>query len=576
MRTYVVAWARSVVMVCASVLVFAAGMAVLGQENAGGGEAASTTVVLRGRVVNKVTGEAIGRALVTTAGNEFATMTNDRGEFEFVMTQRESETNSEVAGNGVVLRTKGPNARKAALRAKKPGYLESRWTDERIAETSTGVTIYLVPEAMIVGHVNVPGTEGEARIQCELYRRHSEEGKEKWEPAGTFMTWANGEFRFSELRAGTYRLITHEQMDQDSLAAGPGAEMFGYPPIYYPNTTDFSLASGITVKAGETAHANVTVERHAYYPVKIPVVSSAMVPMQVIVYPMGHWGPGWALGYNPTGRTIEGLLPDGNYTVELEAFAGATGSTGITNFAVRGGPFEGPPARLVENATVTVKVREEFQHEQNGGAQGMVGMTNRGPENVSVVLRSTDDRRGGEHDVAAQPLDGADPQTLVAPNVRPGRYRVTAFAGNAYAASIESGGADLLKQQLVVGMGGAVPPIEVTLRDDGAEVSGTVEEAAGSVANEENAPTRFVYLVPVGGAGWQQAQIMGTRNGSFTVPNVPPGDYLALAYSEVPQDLALGDEEFVKRMEGLGQKVHVEAGEKVSVKLKVIAGSEGE
>ncbi len=279
---------------------------------------------------------------MTTAGDEYATMTNDRGEFEFAMTERESETNSPgVAGTGVVLRTGGPGARSSALQAKRPGFLDSRWTNERMVETSTGVTIYLVPEAMIVGRVIVPGTDGEVRIRCELYQRQIREREEKWEPAGTFMTWANGEFRFSGLHAGTYRLITHEQMDQDSLAAGPGAEMFGYPPIYYPNTTDFSLASAITVKAGETAHANVTVERHAYYPVKIPVVNSAMVPMQVTVYPMGHWGPGWALGYNPMERTIAGLLPDGNYTVELEAFAGTTGSTGITNFAVKGEPLEG-------------------------------------------------------------------------------------------------------------------------------------------------------------------------------------------------------------------------------------------
>ena len=32
-------------------------------------------------------------------------------------------------------------------------------------------TIYLVPEALIVGRVTVPGSEGDVRIQCELYRR---------------------------------------------------------------------------------------------------------------------------------------------------------------------------------------------------------------------------------------------------------------------------------------------------------------------------------------------------------------------------------------------------------------------
>ena len=536
--------------------------------------AESTTVTVRGRVVNKVTGEPIGHALVTTAGDEYATMTNDRGEFEFAMTERESETNSPgVAGNGVVLRTGGPGARSSALQAKRPGFLDSRWTNERMVETSTGVTIYLVPEAMIVGRVIVPGTDGEVRIRCELYQRQIREREEKWEPAGTFMTWANGEFRFSGLHAGTYRLITHEQMDQDSLAAGPGAEMFGYPPIYYPNTTDFSLASAITVKAGETAHANVTVERHAYYPVKIPVVNSAMVPMQVTVYPMGHWGPGWALGYNPMERTIAGLLPDGNYTVELEAFAGTTGSTGITNFAVKGGPSEGAPVRMVENATVTVNVRPNFPTAPINDNGGYTGPGDVRLLDTYVTLKAMADSAAGQRDVRTRPVEGSDNRTLLAENVRPGKYGVRAFSRTGYVASIESGGVDLLKQPLVVGMGGSVPPIEVTLRDDGAEVSGTLEETEGNVVAGGGNP-RFVFLLPVGRGGWQQPPSTVTQNGTFTLQNVPPGDYVALAYAGGPQDLGFGDEESVKRLESQGQAVHVEAGEKVSVKVKVVGSQE--
>ena len=325
-------------MVAMALGVMACSGSVLGQESGAGAASESTTVTVRGRVVNKVTGEPIGHALVTTAGDEYATMTNDRGEFEFAMTERKSETNSPgVAGNGVVLRTGGPGARSSALQAKRPGFLDSRWTNERMVETSTGVTIYLVPEAMIVGRVIVPETDGEVRIRCELYQRQIREREEKWEPAGTFMTWANGEFRFSGLHAGTYRLITHEQMDQDSLAAGPGAEMFGYPPIYYPNTTDFSLASAITVKAGETAHANVTVERHAYYPVKrIPVVSSAMVPMQVTVYPMGHWGPAGRWDTTRWSERLRGCCQMGITRWSWKRSAGTDGIDGNYEFCGEG------------------------------------------------------------------------------------------------------------------------------------------------------------------------------------------------------------------------------------------------
>ncbi len=60
-------------------------------------------------------------------------------------------------------------------------------------------------------------------------------------------------------------------------------------------------------------------------------------------------------------------------------------------------------------------------------------------------------------------------------NVRPGRYwlKVTPYRG--YVASAVAGSADLLRQPLVVGPGGASLPIEIVLRDDGAAIDGTVE-----------------------------------------------------------------------------------------------------
>jgi hypothetical protein len=574
---------------------------VWAQGNGATDETVVTTVVVRGRVVNKVTGEGIGRALVTTVGDEYAVMTDDRGQFEMKIVERMPKgmpagivgsvagavpilpggrmgVGGMVSVGGVGMRT---------LQARKPGYLPERNVGSRVSSKEAGqweTTIYLLPEALIVGRVNVPGTEGEVRIECELYRRRMEEGKETWQAAGTFTTWANGEFRFSGLEAGTYRLITHEQMDRDSMVARPGAELFGYPPIYYPNTTDFSVATTITVKAGETAQANLTVARHAYYPVRIPVGNApAAGGMNVLVHPMGHWGPGWSLGYNPGEQAIEGMLPDGNYTVELDSF-GENGSTGIGNFVVSGGPFEGAPVRMVGNTSVTVNVREEFQH-NNGGDEREVGMRNGRPSNITVMLRDVapEESRGSGRGAQARPMEGTDSRTLILENVQPGRYRVTVYAGNGYVAAMESGGVDLLKQPLVVGMGGAVPPVEITLRDDGAEVSGTVEAAAGANAEAgENGDAQrlyVVYLVPMGHEGWQQPQVAMAFNGAFQVPNVPPGEYLALAYenAQPEQDIPpFGDEEFLKRVEEMGQRIQVEAGEKVNVNLKVIAGGEKE
>jgi hypothetical protein len=561
---------------------FACSGVVWAQEKSAAVETVSVTKTVRGRVLNQVTKEPIARALVTTTGDEYAVMTDDRGQFEMNITDSVPKglvpgvAGGAIGGGGIGVSN--------GLTARKPGFLPMRrvvmvaFALGSTAEQYADVTIPLVPEALIVGHVSVPGAEDEVRINCGLYQRRISEGNETWQVAANFMAWANGEFRFSGLEAGTYRLITHEQMDRDSRVTMPGAPLFGYPPIYYPNTTDFSLARPIVVKAGETAQVNLTVERRAYYPVRIPVGNAPAAGMEVAVHPMGHWGPGWSLGYNPMEQTIEGMLPDGNYAVELEALVLA-GSTGMANFAVKGAPFEGTPLHLVPNTSVSVNIRTEFQHGQSvaegGNTREAADMR---PVNIAVGLSPMDEFGRPGRGYPARSVEGTNNRTLMIDNVKPGRYRVTA-GGDGYVASIESGGNDMMKQPLVVGMGGGVVPIEVTLRDDGAEVSGTVEGMnAGGTAREttQGSPTSIIYLVPIGQGEWQQPMMMPAWNGMFQFMQVTPGEYLLLGYEEDQIDLPYGEEEFVKKMGGKGQRIRVVAGEKLSVKVKLIAGGEGE
>jgi hypothetical protein len=292
---------------------------------------------VRGRVLNAVTKEPVAGALVIIMQDTIATFTDDHGQFELKISDKNDAEN-------------GPAVRKVAswlIEVRKPGFLQSERAATAVylpgssATEQPEVTIHLVPESLIVGRVEVPGSEGDVRILCQLYRRDMSEGRETWAPERSFTTWVDGEFRFSGLKAGTYKLITHEQMDPDSRLLTPGAQLYGYPPVYYQNTTDFSVASPIVVKAGETARVKLTVARRAYYPVKI---AAANIPagqvLQLMVYPLGHHSPGWSLGYNPREETIEGILPDGNYTVEAST-PGEKEMSGTLNFSVRGGLWKG-------------------------------------------------------------------------------------------------------------------------------------------------------------------------------------------------------------------------------------------
>ena len=528
-------------------------------------EKETRVTTIRGRVLNQGTKEPLGRALVITSGDVYATMTDDRGQFELKIVEQRPKAPGEgnVAGGRAIMQF----GVRVSLQARKPGYLLPKPSRARIVkEGLQEATIYLVPEGLIVGRVTGAEAGG---MQCQLYSLSPKDAT-SWEPGQTFTLWANGEFRFSGLPAGNYRLITHELPDRDSLGLGPGAQMYGYPPVYYPNTTDFSSATPIVVKAGETTQVNLTVARREYYPVRIPIANPPATPaIRVSVYPRGHWGPGWSLGYNSREQMIEGALPNGNYTLELETFEEHS-STGIVNFTVGGQEARGPAVNLVPDATVSVNLREEFR-----ARQGEFLQTNdqQDLQKAQVFLRPLDDSFGKRNVANAQPVEGTKGQNLTLRNVRPGAYRVEVNAFGGYAAVVESGGVDLLRQPLVVGMGGAVPPIEITLRDDGAEVSGVIEGSPAAQGNPQDSGAswrheRTISLVPFEPRRPQRINYR-TLDGSFYMHSLAPGDYLVVAYDDEQGSYNpdLGDEGFLEK----AQKFHVEAGDKLTnLRIKMI------
>jgi hypothetical protein len=260
-----ISWLRRAV----SVLLFS-GIAVCGcawaQFNQGSSSTANLPSSVQGTVLNRITHEPIGRALVYSPDQRYAALTDDRGHFEFKFPPQEPEPEGDRPDttDAEALRVRQMramrNSRPVAFMARKPGFLQNTENPShgRADATQPEITIYLDPESLIIGHVTLPGTEGDLRVRLELYRRDVHEGQEHWTPAGTFTTWADGEFRFCDLQAGTYKLVSHEQLDRDPFNFTPGGQLFGYSPIYYPGASDFSAARPIQLAAGATFQANLT------------------------------------------------------------------------------------------------------------------------------------------------------------------------------------------------------------------------------------------------------------------------------------------------------------------------------
>jgi hypothetical protein len=544
---------------------------------------------IHGVVINSVTHEPVGHALVFSADGRLGTLTDDQGRFEFVLPQtadagsREGSTGSEVT----VSFTGGGFG--GWLNARKPGFLDST---DRFARRwgqipATGVppapgvelTIPLTPEALIFGKVDLPGASGADRITVQLQRRRVVDGRARWEEATGVSTRANGEFRLFGLEAGTYKLLTHEVMDRDPLTADPRGPMMGYPPVYFPNASNFQSAGTIELKAGATFQAELSPVKQAYYPVKIPITnppeeSNVMVEVAV----QGHKGPGFALGYNEAEQRIEGSLPNGMYVVEAMG-QGRQIVSGSETIVIKGAALEAPAMTLGPDSTVQVKTKLDFKQNPEAGrilsvTAAIGGREGRG-QDLMVRLEPADDaiELGGS-------ISSSEDQMTFG-GLLPGQYWVRINALRGYVAAATAGDVDLLRRPLTVGRGQTLA-VEVTLRDDGAEVAGTIEGLGGSGVGEASVKVEvqsaeaaaYVYCVPLPDSAGQFRQTQAGRDGKFNLQQVPPGAYRVMAFAHPQNEMEYHNREAMQAYDAMGQVIRVSAGQKESVRLPLLAGSE--
>ena len=593
------------------------------QGNSGGD--AGDAGVLRGTVVNGVTREPVGRAEVYSSDNRFAVMTDERGRFEMVFKRKRVEAgpvalggvsigggpgglasgsgggegSGGIAGDvpgGIVGGAIGTTAVVAGaggaqsqpMEWDRPDYLTPRkngflFEMEGVPGVGVGrdqseVTLTLVPEARVIGRVTLPGGEGAWGIQVSLYKRQVDGGRVRWVSAGRVLAKSDGEFRFAELGAGSYKLLSEELLDTDPLTSDPRGQLYGYPPLYYPAAADFGSGAVIRLKAGETFPVSLTPEKKKYYPVRIGFAgSSAGVVPQVEVSREGHDGPGFSLGYDFRDGSIGGTLPDGNYSVKITSQGGAA-LTGMTNIAVNGGPSVGWTVAMVPGSTVHVRVNEEFSRTQEGGqVTGTDGIRNGAvprPQYVQVSLVPVVEFDNQQQYAAQQQAD-LDGDELVIENVPPGKYRVVAQAAQVgYVSSMRCGDTDVQHSILEIGAGATVPPIEVTIRDDGADVSGTVVEVAKR--NQGRAlptawqpePPAVVYFVPVHEGGAEVREAWVEFNGIFRLPQLAPGSYRVLPFDHPKPNLEFANEEAMAQYDA--QVITVAPGQKEQLRVSFL------
>jgi hypothetical protein len=546
---------------------------------------------LHGTVVNGVTHEPIGHALVFSPDNRFATMTDDQGHFDFVLPRAEPgplksqpteaiqpshPVNDEVAAfkeASIISRSLRPSQ----LGARKPGFLDDSAL-QNIAQDQKEVTIPLVPESLVIGRVVLPDETD--RILVEIDHRQVQDGRVHWVMAQTTVAKSNGEFRFAGLHPGTYKLFTHELLDRDPLTFDPHAQLYGYPPAYFPTATDLAAAATIELTTGGTFQGNLSPVRQPYYQVRVPV---ANVPsgagLQVAVSSQGRRGPDLSLSYNLQEQSIEGMLPAGTYTLEVLS-SGSPALTGTATISLKGGVLQAPAMVLQPSGSIAVVVKEEFTSTENTVAANGNGHPFHvsGPRRyLNMMLWPADDFGLENAAYLGSPSPSGD-DSLAVPNVQPGRYWVQVTSYRGYPASITSGGTDLLDHPLVVAAGGSASPIEITMRDDWAHGVAKIERAnearPGASSNAEasapsgtNAAPVWLYLIPLPDSPGQFQEISLSLNNESADIQVSPGEYRVLAFDHQHPKLEYRDPEAMRAYDEKGPVVHFLAGQKEQMTL---------
>jgi hypothetical protein len=554
--------------------------------------------VVRGVVISTATREPIGHALVYSTDKRFATLTDDQGRFQFVAPPASETAASSVNGTvEVETRTIGGSNPVGAsfptlpnlLMARKPGFLStdegrSPW-DLAVVEPGKDVTIALVPEARIVGRVVLPSSNAADRITVTLYHRMVIDGRTQWGFAAEVATHSNGEFRFAGLEAGTYRLFTGELMDRDPLTFEPSGRAYGYPPSYFANASDFQTASEIQLVAGSTLQVELSPVRQAYYNIKLPVTNvPADDELLVTVAIQGHKGPGFELAYNRREQRVEGSLPNGTYAVEA-ASQGRRAATGSATITVKGGPVERPAIALVPNGSVHIEAKLEFTPEvqtesssesrAEGRAGGITISVSSHAGMFTVMLEPADEFAHPEMPNGPTSMSQND-NTVTFIDVPPGRYWVKVNSPLGFAASVKSGDADLLRVPLTVHSGASLR-VDVALRNDGAEISGTVKGGKTETPGVSTIASRargFLYCIPLPDSPGQfrESQIM--QDGSFQLEQLPPGSYRVLVFDRPQTNIEFRNADAMRAFERKGQVIRLSAGQKENLTLQVIPSNE--
>jgi len=469
---------------------------------------------LRGKVISAATSEPVPGALVQIPGQP-ARFSDSDGTFAF----------SDLPPGRVV------------ISARKPGFFNQRELGGWIVSeppievpSSAPVLVKLTPEAVIFGEVKNADGDPIEGITVRVERWRVLDGRRQLQLEKEATTDDEGKFRMAELLPASYFLAFLTANNGTTFVPGISRKakpQEGYGLQFYPGVADVQAATAFAVRSGASVHIT-----HNFVKQRLFQISGAVrggIPQSSfdvhLTNSLGETAPGNPRFDPNTGDFQIFGIPAGTYlltAVQIQFQSPAQVVVDPPMIATQtlhvDRDLTGVVLTLGSGISIPVQVRQEFSSAPNENHQVYVHLLAKDfAQNSAAVM------------VPPRPEDRRAPNQLE--NLSPGAFWVEAQPSSPqdYVAELRCGNLDLLRDELVIAPGASVPSIDVTLRNDVAQLSVALRQkdrpAAVLIYSSDYPRSSRLLPFPPGSA-------------SLPVSNLPPGKYQVLALAEV------GDLEF--------------------------------
>jgi hypothetical protein len=371
----------------------------------------------------------------------------------------------------------------------------------------------LTPTAAITGHV-VNATGGPAQgvsVSAETPNGNS------WSST----TDDKGQFRIGGLRPGKYRVkATPQSMPLPPEIRSDGRIEQKEAATYYPGSLDTKTAQRLEIKADtEISGVDIKLIQTPIVQVsgKVTDIPAGVKDVMVSVRPSGQGASVKANGTFSLWR-----LDPGKYTLQAQHWGQSTMLSTPIEIEVTAANLEHLELRMIPPFEIAGQLR--FDDDQSRETPNAPGRSNTAAPSAPSVLPHAIQLLpiNGQNVVGLHAIAGSD-DTFTLEQVQPARYHVTVDGVSGYVKSIRMGEKETDGEILDVRNGGA-GPLTVTLSSNYCEVSGTVSDSTGPVAD---AP---VILAPADDPSHVQVA-HSDSTGAYKL-RVPPGKYKLAALDE--------------------------------------------